>query len=687
MDLLGATRRDIRAHAWDYVLAAGMVGFALVVLATRIDVQPTDTYVVNADSVASWLLTIALCATLAGRRRWPLRSLAVGLVLLVPLELAGQRDTVGFFALVIGLYSVAAHLPLRLAWRGVGLIVALYSTLVALGSVALRGGPQVGNLLFATAFALGRMLRRARLRQEREADAAMERAARAVETAELHAADDRLRMAQELHDVVAHSLSVIAVQAGIGAHLIDRQPAQAAAALDAIRATGRTTSGEVARLVDILRDGTADGTARAPGLADVDELVDQIRTAGLPVGLSVEGDLAAVPAGSSLAAFRIVQEALTNVVRHAGRAAATVTIAATEDRVELRIEDDGRGLAVAALEPGRREPGQGLIGMDERAQLYGGQARCEPRPGGGFRVQATLRYLGERPAVGAVHPATAPDAGDADAAGPDRRPVPAWCWDLLLAVSLAALAVLEIVLPQSRRVQLNPTSVAFAPTNLWAWSLRIGCCLTVAARRRSPNGSYAAALLAALALTAGDYQVGMIVFVLWIGLYTVASRTSTRSLVATVAGTYVALAVMAWSRPPDLSAAGAVFVGILFAVPTVGGYVVRRERARRDAELTERESHADAQARRARLVIANERLRIAGELNTIVNRSIDTIARHASEGSDLVAGDPTAARATLEAISAISRDALGDLRRLVKHLRDESGPAPYAPPATVGEGS
>ncbi|MDH4144563.1 MAG: histidine kinase dimerization/phosphoacceptor domain-containing protein, partial [Acidimicrobiia bacterium] len=212
MDLLGATRRDIRAHAWDYVLAAGMVGFALVVLATRIDVQPTDTYVVNADSVASWLLTIALCATLAGRRRWPLRSLAVGLVLLVPLELAGQRDTVGFFALVIGLYSVAAHLPLRLAWRGVGLIVALYSTLVALGSVALRGGPQVGNLLFATAFALGRMLRRARLRQEREAEAAMERAARAVETAELHAADDRLRMAQELHDVVAHSLSVIAVQ-------------------------------------------------------------------------------------------------------------------------------------------------------------------------------------------------------------------------------------------------------------------------------------------------------------------------------------------------------------------------------------------------------------------------------------------------------------------------------------------
>ncbi len=659
MSPLHAMRRDVCAHRRDYLVALGMVCFAVVVLITRIDVQATDTYVVNPDTVTSWFLTIAVCATLAGRRRWPLRSLALCMVLLVPLELAGQRDSLPFFAFVFGLYSVAAHLPARLAWRGVAMVVALYAVLVVFGSVALRGGPQIGNLLLATAFTLGRLMRRTRERQERAAEAAIARAVQAAETADLAAADERLRLAQELHDVVAHSLSVIAVQAGIGAHLIDRQPDEAAAALDAIRTASSATSNELSRLVDVLRAGTTADAAPAPLLTDVAELVDQTRTTALPVVLRVDGDLAAAPAGVSRAAYRIVQEALTNVVRHAGRANATVTVRVAGDQLSLRIDDDGRGGVASDFQRG--DHGHGLIGIKERAQMYGGEATGGPRPGGGFRVEATLRSFADPQPARAVAPVT-----PANADKPRGRQIPPWLWDVLLAASLAGVVALEALAP-------DPGTVEFARMGGWAWTLRIGCCLTLAFRRRQATLSYAAAMLAALALTVGDYLAGTVVFVLWIGLYTVASRVSTTRLVGALAGTYGALAVMAWSEPPDLTVAGTVFVGILFTAAAIAGFVVRRDRSQRNDDLAWREADAATRARRARLMIANERLRIADELNTIIARSIDAIALQAS--------DPKATRATLETISSISRDALNDLRRLLKHLRTEAEPNLYTPVA------
>ena len=216
-------------------------------------------------------------------------------------------------------------------------------------------------------------------------------------------------MAQELHDVVAHSLSVIAVQAGIGAHLIDRRPAEAARALDAISATCDTTDSELTRLVDILRDGSVNDATSAPTIAAVAALVGQLRAADVPVTLVTDGDLTAVPAGVSLAAYRIVQEALTNVVRHAGTAAVTVTIRVVEDQIDLTVDDDGRGLAPDdAGDSAVRDGGNGLLGMGERAGCTRG---------------TSTRDRG-RAAVSGCMPHSIPTPTPSPAAPVDRRP--AW---------------------------------------------------------------------------------------------------------------------------------------------------------------------------------------------------------------------------------------------------------------------
>ena len=202
-------------------------------------------------------------------------------------------------------------------------------------------------------------------------------------------AEERLRLAQELHDVVAHSMSVIAVQAGMGAHIIDTKPDEARWALESIADTSRSTLQEMRRLLGVLRDEDgARAHAPAPGLADLGRLVDDVRGAGVPVSLAVEGTPDAVPHGVELSVYRVVQEGLTNVIKHAGSAHASVTVRCRPDEVEVEVVDDGRGAAVAPNGSG----GHGLVGMRERAALWGGTLDAGPRPGGGYRVRARLPY-------------------------------------------------------------------------------------------------------------------------------------------------------------------------------------------------------------------------------------------------------------------------------------------------------
>jgi signal transduction histidine kinase len=251
------------------------------------------------------------------------------------------------------------------------------------------------GLVIGAAWLLGHFVgvRRAyTARLERTAELERTRA----EQARRAVAEERLRLARELHDVVAHSISVIAVQSGVGAHVAKTQPEEAAKALAAIEATSRAALIELRRLLGVLRqEGEPQGDlAPVPGLADLDGLLAEVAKAGLGVRLRVEGTPSPLPAGVDLSAYRIVQEALTNVVKHAGPARAQVTIRYRDQEVMVEVTDDGRGVT-APTSNGRARVGHGLIGMRERIQVFGGDLEAGPHPVGGFRVAARLPFAAD----------------------------------------------------------------------------------------------------------------------------------------------------------------------------------------------------------------------------------------------------------------------------------------------------
>jgi len=230
-----------------------------------------------------------------------------------------------------------------------------------------------------------------RAEAEREQQAALE--ATRAEEAKLAVADERLHIAQELHDVLAHTLSVIAVQAGTGAHVLDTQPEEARRALENIAATSRASLGELPQLLGVLRsDGESKAYMPAPCLGELDRLVAEVTAAGVPVQMTVEGSPDDITPGVELAAYRIVQEALTNVLKHAGPARTEVTVGCADSAVTIEVTDDGPGNPAPPAVKGAAEVGggQGLAGMRERIAVFGGDLRAGPRPGGGFTVRARL---------------------------------------------------------------------------------------------------------------------------------------------------------------------------------------------------------------------------------------------------------------------------------------------------------
>jgi signal transduction histidine kinase len=196
---------------------------------------------------------------------------------------------------------------------------------------------------------------------------------------------ERGRIARELHDVVAHNVSMMVVQAGAATRVLDGEHAAVRSALEVIASTGRETVDEMRALLGMLRsDDGADGLTPQPGLADLDRLARGVREAGLPVTVRIEGEQRALPLALELSAFRIVQEALTNALKHAGPANARVTVRYQEGAVELEVADSGSGPA------GVQGTGHGLVGMRERAAMFGGELQAAPSDGGGFIVRARL---------------------------------------------------------------------------------------------------------------------------------------------------------------------------------------------------------------------------------------------------------------------------------------------------------
>jgi signal transduction histidine kinase len=341
------------------------------------------------------LLTLCQALPLAWRRRAPRLVLAVTFAAMFVHLVLGFQPTWAQAATLVALYTVAAHSPSRRS-VATGLLFAV--GLVVYGLVAERmypTGPVEESIQgwvftivqYATAWFLGDLQKRRHAYTARLEALNAQLAGEQERRARWAVAEERGRIARELHDVVAHSVSVMVVQAGAARRSVAANPEQATAALTQIESTGRQALAEMRRLLGLLRDRRDGGEALAPqpSLAHLDSLVLAAREAGLPVELTVEGEPRPLPAGIDLSAYRIVQEALTNSLKHAGPARATVRICYGRAALEVQVWDDGRGAN------GRVDgEGHGLIGMRERVALFGGELEVGPRPGGGFRVAARL---------------------------------------------------------------------------------------------------------------------------------------------------------------------------------------------------------------------------------------------------------------------------------------------------------
>ena len=384
----------LREHpvAADAMLGAVLGGIALIGLFT---IDPDTVTASNRDPDAiGVLLLLALGALLAVRRRWPIPVLWLSALALVPYWVLDYVDTGATVIMLVLLYTVAANCERDRALPHVLGVTALLVAVMVAGVVAsaedLPAIAVLGNVvIFVTAFVLGDSVRNRRAYLA-EVEARAERAEAERETAARQAVqEERTRIARELHDVVAHSVSVMVVQAGAARRVLDRHPDQTVESLEIIERTGHAALDELRRVLGVLRAEHAHAsTAPQPTADDISGLVDQWREAGLRVVLRVDGSPTDVAPGVGLTMYRVVQEALTNVMKHAGPASATVDLRYRPDAVTIVVTDDGRGPVTDA----DRVPsaGQGLIGMRERVELFGGDLTVGPRPGGGFLVRATL---------------------------------------------------------------------------------------------------------------------------------------------------------------------------------------------------------------------------------------------------------------------------------------------------------
>lgn len=375
-------RRSAARLPWPSTLLLGII----VIVGSNIAARGQLGEKAPLDLLARLLLLVAV-AVLLLRHRHPVVAVFVSSAAAMVYLGAGYPYGPVFLAVAVGCFSAVVAGHRRAAWSAVGmvwvghLLVAhwLYRWLPPSGDAAPPWGQEVGVAAWVVAIVAAAEF--VRVRREQWAAQRMERA-----VAEKRRADEeRLRMARELHDVLAHSISVINVQAGVGLALLDSDPEQARTALTTIKAASKEALGEVRQVLDTLRTPGDAPRTPAPGLDRLPELVEQAASTGLTVTVTTDGAHGAVPPGADLAAFRIVQEALTNVVRHSGSRTADVGIAYEPGRIRLRIDDEGPATGTDA-----GGSGNGLAGMRERAAALGGTIEAGTRPDGGFRVRAEL---------------------------------------------------------------------------------------------------------------------------------------------------------------------------------------------------------------------------------------------------------------------------------------------------------
>src|SRR5829696_5075290 len=345
----------------------------------------------------AWILLVAGPLALLVRRRWPAQVLAVTLSCGLAYAARTYPEGPSSLAIYPALWTVALTSPRRTAWVAAGgtAVAVAGAELFLYGDTMFDGEP-----LYAAATVFAAMWWGEAVRARRAYVAELrDRAERAERTREEEARrrvdEERMRIARELHDVVSHTIGVISVQAGVAAHLLERRPDKAAESLAAIRQASDEALGELHAMLGVLRHGDGGGgqapLSPAPGLGELDALVAQAAGAGLEVQVSLEGRPRRLPPAVDLAAYRVVQESLTNVIRHARAGRADVTVHHADGRVVVEVTDDGRA------RPGDRNgngSGRGILGMRERARALGGSLEAGPRPEGGFRVVASLPVEG-----------------------------------------------------------------------------------------------------------------------------------------------------------------------------------------------------------------------------------------------------------------------------------------------------
>ncbi len=379
--------RSANPHAVDAVLALGFTAAALWTVAER--VGHDDPY--RNDDFLGIALLLLQTLPIAVRSVAPLAALTISAsAISLHIGIGYEPVPVGTFAAMVILYSAASLTDIR---RGI-LGALITGAAITIYYATDRGDPGLTQAVgtyatYAAAWGLGIYARSRReytnLVEERASLLEREREVRAREAV----ADERARIARELHDIVGHALNLIVIQSGGAQRVLQSKPELARDSLVSIESTGRHALTDMERMLGILREtetGAGDLSPQ-PGLGDVHRLATQVSDAGLPVSVTVEGAPAVLPSSLDLSAYRIIQEALTNALKHAGPARASVTVRYAPDSLELEIADDGRGPHDG--EDGDRG-GRGLIGMKERVAVFGGELNVGPRAEGGFRVYVRL---------------------------------------------------------------------------------------------------------------------------------------------------------------------------------------------------------------------------------------------------------------------------------------------------------
>ncbi|HEY5262171.1 MAG TPA: histidine kinase [Solirubrobacteraceae bacterium] len=607
---------------------------------------------------------LVLTGSVAGGRRSPAITTPVAVTGFVVFQLASGYAGGGAFevaAIALNFYLLGRRSRDRLSVRMAAAVFAYWLAGVAVITYDQAGG-SVGGVLGGWAllgglpFAVGRTLETrsglTRELKERMARLEDEQALRA----RVAAGEERNRMARELHDVIAHCVSVMVIQTSGARRAAQGDLEMALAALRVVESSGRDALVELRRIVGALhRSSDALAGSAPPGISQLDKLVDRARAAGLPVELHVDGYAKALPPGLDLVAYRVVQEALTNTIKHAGSAHAHVNVTFGTRELMLEVSDTGRGSARTERNDG--EPGHGLVGMGERVRLYGGELYTGPRAAGGFEVRTRIPLEGTMPSPRALALPGSHDAAAIATAGRLR-----WPWlDAVFAATL--LVVLEVgVLAGSHRHGPLALNV-----------LIVGVMALAARWRRHYPMSFLVALATLAAamnayLTSLDHSPLTAAYFLLIPAYTVAAWTDRRrallGLAVLLGG--AALSELIAQHQPIGNLAGAVFT---ISAAWAAGQAIRARRVL-VTELQRAAIRLEAEREdREQLAVAGERSRIARELHAVVAQSVAAMVVQAEAAGTTLDRDPARADTAMSAIEDSGRQTLAEMRRILGVLR------------------